>query len=113
VAFHFSHRGYFAEVAEVSVDGGERSASTRSGWPRTSGSTIINLSGALNQVQGSVIDGLSAAWLQEITIDRGRTQQSNFDSYPLLRFNDAPSVEVHFLKTDHPPTGLGNPRCRR
>jgi isoquinoline 1-oxidoreductase beta subunit len=54
------------------------------------GSTIVNPSGALNQAPGSVIDGLSAAWRQEFTIDRGRAQQGNFDAYPLLRFTEAP-----------------------
>jgi isoquinoline 1-oxidoreductase beta subunit len=109
VAFHFSHRGYFAEVVQVTV--------TRAGeltvdhvWAAGDvGSQIINPSGAINQVQGSVLDGIGEALAQEIIIEGGRTVQGNFHEYPLLRLRQAPPVEVHFRLTDHPPTGMGEP----
>ena len=70
---------------------------------------IMNLSGAENQVEGSMIDGLSAAWFQEILVEDGAVKQKNFHEYPLLTMKDAPKVEVHFAKSDHSPTGLGEP----
>ena len=73
------------------------------------GSQIINPTGALAQVQGAVLDGLGAALGQAITIDKGRVVQSNFDGFPLLRIADAPQVEVAFVRSDNPPTGLGEP----
>lgn len=108
IAFHYSHSGYFAEVAEVSVSPAGK-LSVHDVWVSGDVGPIINRSGAENQVQGSIIDGLSAAWLQEITIDRGRTVQSNFHDYPLLRIDAAPRVHIEFIESDNPPTGLGEP----
>ena len=69
---------------------------------------IINLSGARAQVEGCVTDALSTAQL-EVTFAGGAAVQRNFDSYPLLRFDRAPEVEVHFIQSDNSPTGLGEP----
>jgi isoquinoline 1-oxidoreductase beta subunit len=109
IAFHFSHRGYVAQVAEVTVSKDGTLKVDRIVSVADVGSEIINLSGAENQVEGSIIDGLSAAWLQQINYENGRMQQANFTDYLLLRIADAPKVECHFLKTENPVTGLGEP----
>src|SRR5262249_28151174 len=106
--FHFSHSGYLAEVAEVSVaqDG---TLVVHDVWCCGDVGPIMNRSGAEAQVEGSIIDGLSATWLQEITIDRGRTVQSNFNEYSLLRTAAFPRVHIDFIESSNPPTGLGEP----
>ena len=108
IAFHFSHRGYFANVAEVTVSPAGVLKVDRVVIAGDVGSQIVNPSGADNQVEGSVLDGLSAAY-QELDLERGRIVQSNFHEYPLLRITEAPRVEIHYRLTDHPPTGLGEP----
>jgi isoquinoline 1-oxidoreductase subunit beta len=109
VAFYFSHLGYFAEVVQASVATAGDVKVDHVWVVADVGNQIINPSGAEQQVQGAALDGLGQALGQAITIDRGRVAQANFDSVPPLRINQAPPVEVHFLTTDHPPTGLGEP----
>jgi len=110
VGFYYSHRGYFAHVAEVSVDA-DKAVRVHKVWVVGDiGRQIINPSSAENQAQGCVLDGLSQMMTQAITIEKGRTVQSNFTNYQLLRMRQAPPVvDVHFVLSDHAPTGLGEP----
>ena len=65
------------------------------------GSQIVNPSSASNQVQGAVIDGLGELMAQEITIENGRTVQSNYNNFPLMRMRQAPPpIEVQFVLSD-------------
>jgi len=110
IAFHFSHRGYIAEVAEVTVKKTGELKVDRVTVVSDIGAQIVNLSGAENQVQGSVVDGLGTLMFQELDIERGRIVQGNFNEYPMIRIPDAPTkIDVHFLKTPYPVTGLGEP----
>ncbi|MGH8021530.1 MAG: molybdopterin cofactor-binding domain-containing protein [Opitutaceae bacterium] len=108
LAFHYSHSGHFAEVAEVSVSKDRRLTVHRVVVAGDIG-PIINLSGAENQCEGAVIDGLSTMLALEITIENGRVQQSNFHDYPLMRMPGHPRVEAFFVASDYEPTGVGEP----
>ncbi|WP_017667908.1 molybdopterin cofactor-binding domain-containing protein [Sandarakinorhabdus sp. AAP62] len=109
IAFHFSHLGYFANVVEASV-ANDGSVKVHHVWVAADiGKQIVNLSGAENQVQGSVIDALGAALGQKITFADGAVEQKNYGDFHLARMDMAPAVDVAFLSTEYMTTGLGEP----
>lgn len=108
IAAWFCHLGYFAEVAEVTVDKDNKVKVTRVWAAGDVGSQIINPRAAESMGQGGIMEGM-AHLAQEITLVDGKIQQTNFDEHPLMRMKQVPKIEVYWLKTDYAPTGLGEP----
>lgn len=106
MAFHYDHGGFVSHVAEVVADGSN--IKVLKVWSGIDIGPVINLSGATNQVEGAVVDALSTAQM-EITFANGAAEQSNFSNQPLLRINQAPEIECHFIQSDNRPSGLGEP----
>jgi isoquinoline 1-oxidoreductase subunit beta len=110
VAFHFSHAGYFAEVAEVKVDAANKVKINKVWVVGDVGSQIVNPGAAENLSQGAVIDGISELMHQEITVDKGAVVQSNYHQHGMVRLAQAPpEIDVHYLQTKFNPTGIGEP----
>ena len=108
VAAYYCHLGYFAEVAEVSVDAQNRVTVNHVWAAGDVGSHIINPRAAENMCYGGIIEGLSHMG-QEITLVEGEVQQTNYHQHPILRMRQAPKIDVFWRLTDNSPTGLGEP----
>ena len=109
LGFYFSHLGYFAEVVEASVDE-KGNVLPHHVWAAGDvGRHIINPTGALNQVEGSIIDGLGQAIQLAVKIRDGAVVQSNFHDYQLPRMPITPVIDVEWVRSDAEPTGLGEP----
>ena len=105
---YYCHLGYFAEVADVSVDAQNRITVHQVWAAGDVGSHIINPAAAENICFGGIVEGLSHMQ-QEITLKDGRVEQSNFNQHMPLRMRQTPKIEIFFRKTEFPPTGLGEP----
>jgi isoquinoline 1-oxidoreductase beta subunit len=97
-----------AQVCEVAVDAGGALRVERVVAVVDCG-IVVNPDTARAQVEGGVLYGLSAALGERITIEAGRVAQSNFHDYQLLRFNEAPRLEIEFIRSEAAPGGLGEP----
>jgi isoquinoline 1-oxidoreductase beta subunit len=69
--------------------------------------TVVNPDTVEAQLQGGLVFGLTAALYGEITIKRGRVEQSNFNNYRMLRIDQMPKIEVHLIKSGEAPGGIG------
>ena len=108
IAGAYANGAYVAEVAEVSVSGDGKVRVHRVVAAVDCG-LVVNPSGAQAQVEGAIAYGLSAALGEEITVEHGTVQQSNFNDYAVLRIVQMPVIEVHFVQGSNRPLGLGEP----
>jgi isoquinoline 1-oxidoreductase beta subunit len=108
ISVYKSFQTYVAEVAEVSVaaDGGP---TVHRVVCAVDCGQVVNPSIVEQQIEGSIVMGLTAALWGEITLDKGRVVQGNFDTHRMMRLKEMPLVEVHILPSSEKPTGVGEP----
>ena len=108
IATHFSFDSYVAQVAEVSVekDGTVRVHRVVAG---VDCGRTVNPDTVKGQIEGGIIFGLTAALKTEITLEKGRVQQRNFNDYPMVRMFESPAIEVYIVPSTEHPTGVGEP----
>jgi isoquinoline 1-oxidoreductase beta subunit len=104
---YFSHASYVAQIAEMVVVKGK--PVLKKVYAAVDCGIVINESSAQNQVYGAIVDGLGHSMYGNLTFKDGAPQQENFNKYRLIRYNEVPEIEVHFVKNGIDPTGLGEP----
>lgn len=105
IAASYNQGAWVAEIAEVTVRG-DRLEVDRITCAIDCG-LVINPQGAANQVEGAIVDGLSAALFGKITVRDGMVRESNFHDYRICRMGDVPTIDVHFIERSDAPRGLG------
>jgi len=106
IAAQISFASFIATVCEAEVDENGEIKIRRLISVVDTG-IAVNPDTVVAQLQGGLIFGLTAALHGEITIAKGRVQQSNFHDYRMLRINDVPNIEVHVIKSGEAPGGIG------
>lgn len=110
IAGYFTFESYVAHIAEVSVDPVNGDITIHKFTSAVDCGEVINPDGVRAQVEGSIMDGLSVALHQEITVSDGGIDQTNFHDYHVMRMPEAPKeIDVYIVENDYPPTGMGEP----
>ena len=105
-SLQFVFATYMAQVAEVEV-AKEGSVRVRRVVCAVDCGTVVNPDTVRAQIESGIMFGVTAALYGAITLRNGRVEQANFDTYPILRMNEAPAVEVHIVPSSEPPGGMG------
>ncbi len=104
---YFSHNSYVAQIAEIEMEKGK--PTLRKVYAVTDCGIVINESGARNQVYGAIVDGIGHAMYGKLNFKDGSPQETNYNAYRLIRYNEVPAIEAYFLHNGIDPTGLGEP----
>jgi isoquinoline 1-oxidoreductase beta subunit len=104
---YYSHNTHVAEVVDISL---------KDGQPQINKVTVavdcgivVNPTGAKNQIEGGVIDGIGHAMYGDFSFDKGQPQDINFNTYRLIRMKETPIVHTYFVESNLSPTGIGEP----
>ncbi|MBT30081.1 MAG: isoquinoline 1-oxidoreductase [Thalassobius sp.] len=108
ISAYFCHNSYVGQVVDVVIENNK--PKVQKVWCAVDCGIVVNPEGALNQIEGGIVDGIGHAMYGAITFKGGSAEQSNFDKYRLIRHSEAPAeVEVFFVENGLHPTGLGEP----
>ncbi len=108
VAAYFCHNSYVAEVFDMVLEGGQ--PKVKKVWCAVDCGIVVNKEGAINIIQGGVVDGIGHCMYSELKFENGASVQKNFNTYQLIRNSQAPdNIEVFFVENEISPTGLGEP----
>lgn len=108
VAAYFCHNSYIAQVLDLSIENGK--PVIQKVYSAADCGIVVNPIAAENLTEGGIVDGIGTALFGEMTFKEGVPEKSNFDKYRMIRHAEAPkSIEVHFVKNEIDPTGLGEP----
>ena len=108
VAAYFCHNSYVAQVFDIAMEAGQ--PKVKKVWCAVDCGIVVNREGAINIIEGGVVDGIGHAMYSELKFQNGSSVYNNFNTYQLIRHNQSPEeIEVFFVENEISPTGLGEP----
>ena len=107
LAYSDAVESHTAAVVEVSLDAQSGQIRVHHVWAAVDPGTVVQPKNVMSQMEGAIIFGLGAALREQINLKNGEPQESNFDSYPILRMSEVPPIEIKVISTANPPTGIG------